>query len=181
MNRQEFGRVVAVIRSVYRDKDFLASSESAEVWYELLKDIPYEQAKAAVMKHSLTSKWSPTIAEIRESAVSITEPEKSWSDGWEQVRRAIGRYGYCNEADALESMDDITRTVAKRLGWQTICATELDDIPSLRANFRMIYEQIQEKHSTDDLLPSEMKEQIDSARADKVKQLTTDLADKLGI
>ena len=27
----------------------------------------------------------------------------------------------------------------------------------------------------------EMKEQIDSARAEKVKQLTTDLADKLGI
>lgn len=180
MNRQEFGKVVAVIRSVYRDKDFLANKESAEVWYELLKDISYEQAKAAVMKHSLTSKWSPTIAEIRESAVSIAEPEKSWSEGWEQVRLAIGRYGYCNEKDALESMDAVTREAAKRLGWQTICTTELDDIHVLRANFRMIYEQIQESHEADAMLPNDMKEQIDTARAEEVKRLTDDLADKLG-
>lgn len=181
MNKQEFTVLADCIKSYFPREKVMPTKEAMTLWYEALEDLDFNLAMMAVKKHSMTSKWSPTIAEIRESAVSITEPEKSWSDGWEQVRRAIGKYGYCNEADALESMDDITRTVAKRLGWQTICATELDDIPSLRANFRMIYEQLQEKHSTDDLLPSEMKEQIDSARVEKVKQLTDNLADKLGI
>lgn len=180
MNKKEFAVLADCIKSYFPREKVMPTKESMTLWYEALKDLDFNMAMMAVKKHSLTSKWSPTIAEIRESAVSIAEPEKSWSEGWEQVRLAIGRYGYCNEKDALESMDAVTREAAKRLGWQTICTTELDDIHVLRANFRMIYEQIQESHEADAILPSDMKEQIDTARAEEVKRLTDDLADKLG-
>ena len=41
----------------------------------------------------LTNKFPPTIADIREYAVSVQTGEKRlWSDGWEEVLKAIRRF-----------------------------------------------------------------------------------------
>lgn len=158
MDRQEFGRLVAVIRGVYRDEDFLSGRESAEIWYELLKDLTYEQAKASVMKHSLTSKWTPTIAELREQVVSIQADKTDWSDGWGEVLKAVRRFGYVDEKGALESMSPMTREVVKRLGWKQICSSETDELMALRANFRMVYEQKSNSVKEEMQLPADFTE-----------------------
>lgn len=160
MTKQEFGRLVAVIRGVYRDDKFLANSESAKVWYQLLKDIDYERAKAAVVKHSLTSRWTPTIAELREQIADIQADISDWSDGWQEVLTAVRRFGYMNESEAMEWMSPMTREVTKRLGWQQICESGTDGLTALRANFRMIYEQKQNAIKTEMQLPSGFSEAV---------------------
>lgn len=141
MTKQEFGSIVSVIRGVYRDKTFLTDKEVKELWFEMLKDIPYEQAKSAVMKHAMTSKWTPTIAEIREQVVDIQADRTDWGDGWKEVLMAIRRFGYSAEKEALESMSPMTREVVSRLGWKQICNSDQDDLTAIRANFRMMFEQ----------------------------------------
>ena len=141
MTRAEFGKLVTVIRGVYRDKEFLNDKDSAEIWYSMLKDISYDQAKLAVAKHAMTNKWAPSVADLRAQVVDIQADRADWSDGWEEVLRAIRRHGVYNEDEALASMSPLTRDVIKRLGWQQICLSEIDDLTAIRANFRMIYEQ----------------------------------------
>lgn len=164
MTRQEFGRFIAVVRGVYRDESFLKAEESAEVWYELLKDLAYEQVKTAVTRHAMTSKWCPSIAEIREQVVEIQADSGDWSDGWKEVLTAVRRFGYTDETGALASMSPMTREVVIRLGWKQICLSEQDDLMALRANFRMIY---QEKTKS---LKEEM--QLPQGFKDRVKVLT---------
>lgn len=153
MTRQDFGKFIGVVRGVYRDDSFLASTEAAEVWYGLLRDLSYDQVKTALMKHAMTSKWTPTIAELREQVVDIQTDGADWSDGWKEVLTAIRRFGYANEAGAMESMSPMTREVVKRLGWMQICGSETDELMAIRANFRMIYEQKQNKAKVEAQLP----------------------------
>ena len=43
------------------------SSQKIDLWHELLNDIDFEAAKKAVKEHIKTSRFVPTIAEIREA------------------------------------------------------------------------------------------------------------------
>ena len=160
MTRAEFGRLVTVIRGVYRDKDFLSDAEVAEIWYSMLKDLTYEQAKMAATKHAMTSKWAPSIADLRAQVVDIQADKADWADGWEEVLRAIRRHGIYNEEAALESMSPMTREVTKRLGWKQICMSEMDELTAIRANFRMIYEQKADKARENAMLSLDLQHQI---------------------
>ena len=72
-----------------------------------------------------------------------------------------------NEAEALESMDELTRQTVNRIGWQNICQSELDEQTAIRANFRMMYEQSQGKERENAQLPAELKQRIETT----VKQI----------
>lgn len=153
MDRSEFMKVVVVIRSVYQKDDFLKDEASASVWYSMLKDLTYEQIVTAVQKHALTNKWPPSIAELREHTVDIKTDRKDWSEGWGEVLKAVRRHGYMNEREALESMSEVTREIVKRLGWQQICQSELDELTAIRANFRMAYENMESAERENAQLP----------------------------
>lgn len=161
MDYKEFGSLVFVIRSAYGKPDFLSDKESALVWFEMLKDIPYEKAKAAVTRHAMTNKWIPTIADIRESVVEIQSDKTDWSDGWKEVMTAVGRFGYSDEPGAIESMSPMTREVVKRLGWKQICQSDQNELMALRANFRMVYERKQVSEKEQAQLPAWLGERIE--------------------
>lgn len=78
-----------------------------------------------------------------------------WGNGWEQVENAIKIYGSYRQAEALESMDEITRDTVKRLGFYNLCMSENQTAD--RANFRMIYEQIAERKKRDKQIPESLR------------------------
>ena len=89
----------------------------------------------------LTNKFKPTVAELREIYIELVSPTISdWSEGWEQVSKAIGHCGMYQEKAAMESFDEITREVVKRLGFQNICLSE---------RFAEIYQAIQRRKRTE--------------------------------
>ena len=55
-------------------------------------------------------------------------------------------------------MDEITRACVKRLGWKELCMSE--NPVADRANFRMIYEQIQQQKKETTALPAGLKQNI---------------------
>ena len=90
----------------------------------------------------LTNKFKPTVAELREIYTELVSPTISdWSEGWEQVSKAIGHCGMYQEKAAMESFDEITREVVKRLGFQNIFAD--------RARFAEIYQAIKKRKRTE--------------------------------
>jgi hypothetical protein len=81
---------------------------------------------------------------------------KDWGDAWEEVLKAINYYGSYREEDALNSLDDTTRKVVKRLGFRNICMSE--NIEADRANFRMIYTNQMERDKQAAQLPESLKQ-----------------------
>lgn len=158
MNFDEFKRLVKGMKAVYTLSSFLPDANSVKIWYELLKDMPYEIANVSIQKHMATNKFPPTVAEIRSGAAEITSKHRDWSDGWESFRKAVGRFGYYRREEAFASMDEITRKVVKRLGWKELCMSE--NIMQDRANFRMVYEQEQSKAKEMLALPESLKRNL---------------------
>lgn len=161
MSRDEFQRLADAIRSYWPKEKIMPTKESMELWYQELKDLDYSMAVSAVRKHVQENVWSPSIAEIRAQAVNIQAEDHDWGDGWEEVLRAVRRHGQYDETGALESMSPMTREIVKRLGWKQICQSDQDEMMSIRANFRMMYEQKDEKERKYAALSGDLKEKID--------------------
>ena len=152
MTKKEFAIFAAALKTYYPKENLLPNQQAMELWFRQLQDIPYMVAEAALNKWVATQKWSPSIAEIREMAVTVTAGEKPlWSDGWEQVLKAIKKYGMYAIPEAMASFDDITRQTVQRMGFRELCLSEnpMQD----RANFRMIFEQLADRKEKEQQLP----------------------------
>ena len=163
MTKKEFATFAAALKTYYPKENLLPNSQAMELWFRQLEDIPYDLAEMALNKWVATNKWSPTIADIREQAASVVNGEKPlWSDGWEEVVRAIKNYGSYGQKEAMESMSEITRMAVRRMGYIDLCRSE--NPVADRANFRMIFEQIAEREQKQNQLPVSLKNLIEGAK-----------------
>ncbi len=71
MTKEEFKILCKIMKAVYPQPTFLPDAYAFKVWYELLEDLDYTVAQAAIEKYILTNKFPPTIADIREYAVLV--------------------------------------------------------------------------------------------------------------
>ena len=167
MTFDEFKPLVKGLKSAFSQPNFLPDGDSVNVWYEFLKDLDSKVCSVAISKYIMTNKFPPTVADIRELCTSVVAGDKPlWSDGWDEVMRAMRRYGSYNEVEALESMSEITRQCVRRLGYQNLCRSE--EIGVDRANFRMIFEQIANREHEKQKLPSGMQQLIASIQEKKM-------------
>lgn len=159
MDKREFSIFASALRTYYPREKLLPNEQAMELWFNQLQDIPYKVATTTLNKWVAIEKWSPSIADIRHLATEIVNgAPKDWGDGWEQVEKAIRYYGGYRELEALESLDEVTRQVVKRLGFKNLCQSE--NLTADRANFRMIYEQMSERKEKDAQIPIGVKEVI---------------------
>ena len=122
MTKDEFKILCKGMKAVYTQSTFLPDADAFKVWYSLLQDLDYTIAQAAIQKYMLTNKFPPSVADICECAVLVrTGDKKTWSEGWEEVMKAIRNFGSYREEEARESMSEITRKAVKKLGFRNIC------------------------------------------------------------
>ena len=160
MTKDEFRVLAKGLKAVYTQPNFLPDAEAIQIWYELLKDLDYATANIAIQKHMVSSKYPPTIADIREQATEVSYGQAPlWSDGWEQVLRAMRLYGSYRLQEALDSMDDLTRKAVERLGFKELCMSE--NIAVDRANFRMVFEQLANREYETKKLPLSLQNSIE--------------------
>ena len=159
MNKQEFSKWVMALKTYYPREQLLPNAQAIELWYQELHDIPMQVAEAALRKWVSTSKWSPTIAEIREMCVDVKRGDApDWSDGWAQVMLAIRRYGQYNQGEAMAFLDPITRETVRRLGFYNLCVSE--NPVSDRARFKETFEIMAKREQMRLQLPLELQEGI---------------------
>lgn len=163
MDFKEFSVLVKGMKSVYTSPNFLPDADSVKIWYQLLRDIDYNVANVAIQKYIMTEKFPPTVADIREGAAAVLHGERTlWSDGWEEVRTAIRKFGMYRPQEAMASMSEITRQAVERLGFQNLCLSENAAVD--RANFRMIYEQIESRQHELQQIPTKLTNLIAEAQ-----------------
>ena len=153
MTEMDFAEIMDKLESAY-GKDLQVKDKAAfDLWYSCLKDIPKELCEAAVVVIITTSKWCPKIADIREAAINLVQKNESdWSQEWDKVIRAIGRFGQNRQEEAMEYMGEKAAEIVKRMGWKTICMSEKIEVE--RANFRDIFIASQKQRKIFDQIPA---------------------------
>lgn len=142
---------LSVLKAAYPQYKFLTDHAMMELWHRKLSVLDSEKRRLAIEFWINTERYPPAISDIYDLCKPKTLPNKDWSEAWQLVQRAIQRFGASREIEAmnwLQSEDSMTAEAARRLGFQNCCLSQ--NIAQERANFRMIYQSMEEKQEADE-------------------------------
>jgi hypothetical protein len=156
MTREEFAPVAAYLAAAV-NKPF--PREQAEVYFDLLRDLPIAAVGAAA-KQALVESAYPTIPPVgtlrRLAVAACAPPELSAYEAWGLVLRAVQNFGLDGKRKALASLPPAAAAAAEAMGWRSLCdATELE---TPRAQFRQAYETMAGREQRERNLPPALRD-----------------------
>lgn len=168
MEREEFKTLVKGMKAVYAQPTFIPDQDAFNVWYELLKDLPYTQANIAIQKYMLTEKFPPTIADIRAKANDIiarVEESMSELEAWSLVSKAISNSGYHAQEEFDKLPEACQRAVGNSSNLKEWAMMESDKVATVEQshfirNYRVAVQRMQEEAK----IPDHVKAAIASMR-----------------
>lgn len=112
MTVDEFARLADAIKTYFPRDNMLPTDTAMELWYDMLKDMDYQSAYIGLKNHVATSKFAPTIADIRNGAVISQPQELNEMEAWSLVYKAI-----CNSTyNSVSEFDKLPPLVQKAVG-----------------------------------------------------------------
>lgn len=144
MTDLEAKKLVAVLVAAFPTTK--ATMDTVGIYTRMLADLEYPAANAAVEQLLAISKWMPTVAEIRERALSLSVGDvKPGGEAWGLVLKAIRRYGYMRTPGIDFSFDDATTAeCVSAMNWQELCNSE--NPTADRARFIELYDALAVQH-----------------------------------
>lgn len=168
MEREEFKILVKSMKAVYAQPTFLPDQDAFNVWYALLKDLPYELASMAVQKHMLTEKFPPTIADLRSKATEMVErsaEEMSELEAWALVRKAIGNSGYHAEEEFAKLPEVCQIAVGRAENLREWALMDSEQVATVeQSHFIRNYRAAAKRMAEDNKLPPNFRERIAESR-----------------
>lgn len=139
-----------------------ALAETLLLYERLLADLPEEALRTAALRHIATSKWFPTVAELRTAAAEIIAPssaEQTAIEAWGDVVDTFSS-GECYAGENLIKApvfnNPLTARAVKALGgWVHLCRS--DNEPADRARFVQVFEQLQASERSERVLPATLR------------------------
>lgn len=160
LDRKEIINLLGIATANFPNMQQKDMKPTAVLWEKALSDIPYNVAEKAVIKVLSTSRFFPTIADIREAVAQITQPRTLDAiEAWGLVVGAIRKFGYYRQGEAMESLPDEVAQMVKRFTWRELCLNENPD--TLRAQFRMAWETQSKRKDEMKSLPTEIRQLIE--------------------
>ena len=125
------------------------TGDTLDLYAEELADLPPDQVVQAIRELRKSATFFPSLADIRNRVVSIVgeavlvDAEAAWGEVMREVRR-VGIEGKRTSFMGGRSVVIAERTFSSpmieravdAIGWRDICMTELDDMGTIRAQFR---------------------------------------------
>lgn len=163
MTREETAVILGTIKVAYPRAYADMSNEDVKntlnLWSAMFVDEPLEAVHTALYKHMATSKFPPTIAELRESLSNVIHDSAITSgEAWQEVIYALRNFGYSRPGAALDSMSELTRNAVKCIGWQSLCESEAQMAD--RAHFMKIYETLEKRRAEQRKIPATLQNKI---------------------
>ncbi len=140
-------KAIAVMAALF-DK---FTEEKVVLYNRMLSDIPPVLVDKAIQSLARTSKFPPTVAEIREKAEEIyriagNEPIPDAGEAWGEVLQAISHQG----SYRTPKFDDpITTETVRRMGWQELCRRRVEMSSVDRAQFMKMYDDIARRQKSE--------------------------------
>ncbi len=145
MKKSEVAELVVVLFSAFPNAKVTEETNAAYERY--LEDLDRERASAAVQRLIGTSRFLPSIAEIREAAAGVVlGPVRSGSEAWGDALEAVRRVGWCGNPRFKDPL--VKEALRLWGGWQEFCASPEDD-PGGRARFIDLYDQLARRERND--------------------------------
>lgn len=118
------------------------TDDSMAVYARLLIDLDYDAANASAARLIATSKFPPTVAEIREATLAMQHGEvRAGGEAWGDVLRAISRYGrYRTPGREFQFADPVVGECVAALKWRELCDSESQEAD--RARFIQLYDRL---------------------------------------
>ena len=157
VEREKFKVLVKGMKAVYTQTSFIPDQDAFNVWYELLKDIPYEKLSVSIRKHMMSSPYPPTIADIRGAAAQLMHDDGGLSDlsAWGLVRKAVRNSNYHAEeefADLPEMVQIVVGNPANLREWAMMPTETVESVE--QSHFLRAYRAaVEEKKETGKLTP----------------------------
>ena len=159
MNRKEIINLLGIATANFPSMQQKDMTPTAVLWEKALSDIPYNVAEKAVIKVLSTSRFFPTIADIREASSQLTQPRTMDAmEAWGLIGEAIRKYGHYRQKEALESLPEDVAEMVRRFTWRELCLSE--NIETMRAQFRMAWDAQSKRTNELKTLPTEIRELI---------------------
>lgn len=144
MTLEETAEQVALVLLAY--PEYAAKLDSKQVgaltklWAEELGDLPKASVAAALRVHRATSKWAPSIADVRSNALEMDRGSKrSGVDAWGDVLASVRRHGaYRQPGTDFQFPDLLVARCVASMSWQSLCSSE--NSVADRARFVELYD-----------------------------------------
>ncbi len=158
MTRDECANVLAYLSAAVNKP---VPREQAEVYFDLLADLPAAAVQAAARQALVESAYPtiPPVGTIRRLAVGACRGrELTAYEAWGLVLEAIRRFGLDGKRRALESLPPVAAAAAEALGWKSLCdATEVE---TARAQFRQAFETLAGREQREASLPPSLRSSL---------------------
>lgn len=144
MTDVDAAKIVAMLVTAFPSQMAKLSNEqqadTRTLYRRMLLDLDAKAAEAAVVRLISTSRFWPSVAEIRDAAQTTTVGHKrTGAEGWGDVKRTIGREGvYRRPRIDFSFADQVVDAVVHSLGWVELCNSE-NEIAD-RARFIQAYD-----------------------------------------
>lgn len=144
MTNEEAQKLVTVMvmafPGLFGRMDVAQQENTMAIYRRMLSDLAYPVANAAVERLLATAKFMPTIAEIREACLTLSDAEqRAGGSAWGDVLEAIRKYGaYRSPGADFELADPVTAACVNAMGWRNLCLS--DNQIADRARFIELYD-----------------------------------------
>lgn len=143
-------------------RDGIDADFALQVYHEILDDIDDNLLIAATKQWLSTARpFHPSPGELRDLALSLIERsngDKSADEAWAEVLNALQQIGYYGVPEW--SSEAIAETMKSFGRWKDFCIVEIDQLPTVRAQFLRIYEAQRARRHDSNLMLPEVKERI---------------------
>lgn len=165
MTRDEFALIMAYV-SVSVGKPL--SEDAAEVYYDLLGDLPVEAMQISAKRVVLEHRWAtfPLPAEFRQAAaetmrgkINELSPPEAWALAWEAAGKIDAEIDGSIDR-ACQSLPPLVFEAMRAFGINAI-AYGREPVGMVRTQFLKIFEQLQSRDRRQALLPVSMVQAIE--------------------
>ena len=116
-----FAILIAAYPNFDKFKDDSQVESMVNMWATLFADDDSTIVGLAVKKHIMTSKWPPSIAEIREIMADITHPDLIPPDqAWAAVSDMLYAVGEHDHEDSHRRLPPLIAETVDAIGWRTL-------------------------------------------------------------
>jgi len=136
-------------------------AEQVAVYFDLLQDLPAPVLRQAARRAVAESRYPviPPVGTLRDlSREGLDGPRLPAVQAWEMVDRAIRRFDYNRESEALASLPPLVARTAQAMGWYSLCFPGKQSIA--RAQFIAAYESIAQNQEKFSALPADLRETL---------------------
>lgn len=127
---------------LYGPKLFYPSERAIAFWCQQLADVPDAALMPALLQWDAAgNEYPPRPGQLKQVILGVARLDvPTWDEAWEEVMRAIGKIG--SWGTPTWSHPAIERAVMNMGGWRVMCGTEVEQTPTVRAQFRMVYQSL---------------------------------------